>query len=237
MSSELTKIEQAQVGLSVEQVFQAVIDKQISVENIEVMKQLLAMSAEQRFNEAFVKLQSELPVIVAESVIPNRGKYQRYEDIMEKNGIGRLLVKHGFTVSFTQDNNDNKITATCILAHAGGHTRSNRYVTRIGGKADSEIQLDSKASTTAKRNALIQALNLTIRQDCLNEEEDPSLLGNPNELLTKEQAFELERRVNETNSDKVAFLRFAKAEKFSLIQASRYEACDSMLKIKERQGK
>jgi hypothetical protein len=237
MSDKLTKIEPQQGGLSVEQVFQAVIEKQISVENIEVMKQLLAISAEQKFNEAFVRLQSQLPVIVASSSIPNRGKYERYEDIMDKDGVGKILADNGFTVSFDQDFKDNRIIATCKLSHVGGHTRPNRYTTRVGGKADSDTQADSKASTTAKRNALIQALNLTIRQDCLNEENDVSLEGNPDEFVTKEQAGELERRVAETNSDKTAFLKFANSEKFATIQANRYHDLNALLARKERAGR
>lgn len=223
----------AQAGLSIEQVFQAVIERQISPENIEVMKQLLAMSAEQKFAAAFVNLQSELPTIVASTIISNRGKYEKFEDILKV--VQPLLTKHGFAVSFSMDFKENRILETCHLTH-GGHTRSNSFAVR-SGKADSDTQADCKAATTAKRNAFCNALNIVIRQDVLNEEEDPTIEGDPNEFVTKEQAFELERRANETNSNIPAFLQFAKAARFALIPSSKYDACDSMLKIKERQGR
>lgn len=241
MSKDLQIVDtlpRAEQGISIEQAFHAAASKSLDKDSLDVMRQLLAMDAERKFNMAFVQMQSEIPVIVAESAIPSRGKYQRYEDIMQKDGVAKILSKNGFSVAFDQQYVGNVITVTCNLRHVGGHSHPTPFSVRVSDKADSLTQADCKASTTAKRNALCAALNITIRQDALmDEDNDPSLLGDLNELLTKEQAFELERRVNETNSDKVAFLRFAKAEKFSLIQASRYDACDSMLKIKERQGK
>lgn len=222
----------------------AIIEKGVTADNVSAIEKLAELSwrfeqreAERAFANAFNALQAEMPVIVAESQIPQRGKYQRYEDIMHKDGVARLLAKHGFSVSFTQEHGDGKITSTCHLTHVGGHTRSNSFAVRIGGRADSETQADCKASTTAKRNALCNALNITIRQDCLTEEHDAAILGNPEALITSEQADELERRVHETNSNVIAFLKFAGASKFSEIPASKYEALDKQLRIKEQNGK
>lgn len=220
-------------ALSIEQVFHAVLEKNISADQIQVAKQLLAMDAERQFNIAFNALQASLPVIVAESIIPNRGKYQRFEDVMRD--VGPLLVKNGFSVSFSNMNENNKITEACHLSHIGGHTRANSFTVRAGGKADSEVQSDCKAATTAKRNALLNALNIVIRQDCLQDEDnDPRNEGSE---ITPEQAFELERRVVETNSDKVAFLKLAGANEFTEIMSGKYAMLDGMLKRKEAKGK
>lgn len=221
-------------ALSIEQVFQAVIDKQISPENVAVMRELLAMSAERKFAEAFSALQADLPTIVATSIIPNRGKYERFEDLMRQ--ISPALTKHGFSVSFSNDFKENRILETCHLTHIGGHTRSNSFAVRVG-KGDSETQADCKAATTAKRNALCNALNLVIRQDVLDEEHDATIEGDPNAYVTPAQADEIERRVKETNSSVSAFLSFAGAKKFSEIPASRYKEIDTMLRIKESKGK
>ncbi len=215
--------------LSIEQAFQAVVRGEVKAEHIAVMKELLAMDAERKFNSAFVALQSEMPTIVATSVIPNRGKYQRFEDIMEE--IGPILTKHGFTVSFSQDTKENRILETCTLSHSAGHSRANTFAVRAGGKADSDTQADCKASTTAKRNALCNALNLVIRQDCLNAEDDARIEGR---FVSEKIADELERRVKETNSDVQSFLRFAGANKFGEIADSRYEELDKLLSKKEK---
>jgi ERF superfamily len=229
----LTKA-QPQQGLSIEQVFQAVIEKQISPEHIAVMRELLAMSAEQKFNAAFVELQRDLPVIVASSVIPNRGKYERFEDVMHQ--IGPILTKHGFTVSFSMDFKENRILETCHLSH-GGHTRSNSFAVR-SGKADSDTQADCKAATTAKRNALLNALNIVIRQDCMtNEDDDATLEGDPNAKITPAQVEELRHRCEMTESNVHSFLKFAGAGKFEDIRATRYDELDLMLRKKESQGR
>lgn len=219
-------------ALSLESAFRAVVDGTIKAEHIAVMKELLAMDAERKFNAAFVSLQADLPTIVATTVITNRGKYERFEDIMRV--VGPLLTKHGFTVSFSQDFKENRIVETCTLSHAAGHSRPNSFAVRAGAKADSDTQADCKASTTAKRNALCNALNIVIRQDVLSEENDAGIEGDPNSFLNKEQALEIERRAKEVNANIPALLKFAGAASFSAIQASKYAELDSMLRRKEQ---
>ncbi len=222
-------VQEPEQGLSISQAFQAVTSGTVKAEHIAVMKELLAMDAERKFNSAFVSLQSDMPALVATSVIPNRGKYERFEDIMRQ--IGPLLTRHGFTVSFSQDFKENRILEICTLSHAAGHSRNNSFAVRAGGRADSDTQADCKASTTAKRNALCNALNIVIRQDCLTAEEDAAIEG---AFVTEEIAFELERRVKETNSDVASFLKFAGAKKFSEISESRYDELDAMLTRKAK---
>ena len=235
IKSEGGAVAPAQI-LTVEQVFRAVIEQDINPEKVAVMKELLAMSAEREFNTAFVKLQSELPVIVAMTVIPNRGKYARFEDVMDK--ISKHLAANGFSVSFSQDFKENRTVETCTLRHAGGHSQSNSFAVRTtGGRSDSDAQADCKASTTAKRNALLNCLNIVVRQDCLTSEQDAGMEGDPDKLITKEQAFELERRCGEVNANVPAFLEFAKAKTFSGIQADRYAELDTMLGRKEKSSK
>ncbi len=52
--------------------------------------------------------------------------------------------------------------------------------------------------------------------------------------VTSEQAFELERRVAETNSNKEAFLKFAGARTFAEIPAVKYSILDDQLSRKEK---
>lgn len=238
MKDKLIKVEAplpVQATLSIEQAFQAVVAGSIKAEHVAVMKELLAMEAERKFNSAFVALQGDMPTIVAKTVIPNRGKYERFEDLMEV--VGPLLTKHGFTVSFSQDFKENRILETCTLSHAAGHSRANTFAVRTGGRSDSDTQADCKAATTAKRNALCNALNLVIRQDVLNEENDAAIEGDPNATVTPEQAFEIERRVKETNSNVPAFLKFCGVTRFADIPANKYPEIDSILRRKEQSGK
>ena len=79
------------------------------------------------------------------------------------------MVRNGFSVDFTMDYKDGRIIETCHLRHTGGHSKSNSFGVRVG-KADTDTQADCKAATTAKRNALLNCLNIVIRQDALQDE-------------------------------------------------------------------
>jgi len=223
---------------SVADMLQSVVEKGITTENVAAFGELVKLyehmeekNAEKEFARAFVALQADIPPIVATTVIPNRGKYERFEDVMKV--VGPLLVKHGFSVSFSMDFKETRILETCHLRHTGGHSQSNSFAVR-SGRADTETQADCKAATTAKRNALLNALNIVIRQDCMTEEDDVSLEGG---RITKDQAFELERRVNETNSNREAFLKFAGATSFAEILSGKYPILDQFLSKKERGGR
>jgi hypothetical protein len=239
MNNEL-QLHDDRKDLTVPQMLQTVIQGGVTAENAAAFEKLIELhwkmqerDAEKEFNAAFVALQKDMPVIVASSVIPNRGKYEKYEDVMKV--VSPLLSKHGFSVSFSNDAKDNRITETCHLRHIGGHSQSNPFTVRVSGKADSETQADCKAATTAKRNALLNCLAIVIRQDCLQDEDnDPR---NEGSVISEEQAFELERRVNETNSDVEAFLKLAGAKQFGEIMSGKYAMLDAMLKRKESRGR
>lgn len=214
-------------AFSLEAAAQAVMDGKLTNEGLTVMERLLAISAEQQFAAAFVRLQADLPTIVASTTIPNRGKYEKFEDVMKQ--IQPALTKNGFTVSFSQDFRENRLIVTCYVKH-GTHTVPNAYGVRAG-KADSETQADCKASTTARRNALLQALNIVIRQDCLMDEQgDASLAG---AAIPSAKAAELRSRVTACGADAAKFLAFAQAESFEDIGTAALAGLEKMLRAKE----
>jgi len=225
---------------SVADMLQTIVERGITVESVAAVEQLVKLyermeekKAEKEFTAAFVALQSELPTIVAKTVIPNRGKYQKFEDVMEE--IGPLLQTHGFSVSFSMDVKDNRVLETCHLKHIGGHSQSNSFAVRVG-KADTETQADCKAATTAKRNALLNALNIVIRQDVLQSEEgDAALEGDPNAKISQTQADGIEHRAKMTNSDIPSLLKYAGGVKtFADIPANRFDEIDRILRQKEQ---
>lgn len=216
-------------------ILRTVVSGGVTNENVAVIEKMADLcerfekrNAEKAFTAAFVALQSDLPTIVASTVIQNRGKYEKYEDVMKV--VGPLLHKHGFTVSFSMDFNENRVIVTCHLKHLEGHTEKNSFAVRVGGRADSETQADCKAATTAKRNALLQALNIVIRQDALSSEDDATIIGGN---ITQEEADSLRRRVKATGSNEEAFLRFAGAKSYEEIGTARFDECDEMLRKKE----
>lgn len=226
---------------SVGQMLSAFIDRGITAENVTAFAQLVALKrdmekddAEKKFNSAFVALQADLPIIVAKTQIPMSGRYERYEDIL--NVVAPLLVRHGFSVSFDAKFADGRVTETCHLRHIAGHCKSNSFAVRIGpagNKPDGETRADCKASTTAKRYAFQNALNIVVRQDALAaEENDATLEGAP---LTPDKAIYLREQCAELGVDVPKFLAFAGAKSFEEISANRYDALVGML-AKKRAG-
>src|SRR5690242_3624913 len=80
--------------LTISRAYEAVMSSDLSAEKLAIMKELLSMDAERQFADALTKLQSALPVIEATSIIPNRGKYAKFEHIMAK--IQPPLTANGF---------------------------------------------------------------------------------------------------------------------------------------------
>lgn len=191
-------------GLTIERMYEAVRSGEITADKLAVMKDLLKMDAERQFADALAQVQAELPLIEATSIIPNRGKYAKFEHIMAQ--IQPVLSRHHFSVSFRQSIADNRIVETCTLKHRAGHFTETPFAVRPGGKSDSETQADCKASTTARRNSLVRALNIVVTQDCLIDGSDAH---NEGEFIGPADALDLQRRVFETGSDVLAFLNFA----------------------------
>lgn len=234
-----TQLATTQQEPSVALMLKSALDQGITKDNADALGKMMELyermqdrDAERQFNAAFVKLQSEIPVIVATSVIPNRGKYERFEDVMRQ--IQPALTANGFTVSFSQSFTDNRVIETCKLKHSAGHSEENSFGVRLGGKADSETQADCKASTTAKRNALLNALNIVIRQDVLQDEDDARIEG---VFITQEEADTLRDWVESVGADQAAFLEYAGAKKFEEIYTSRLEALHAALKKKEKEAR
>lgn len=225
--------------LSIPAMLTGVIQSGVTKDNVEAIERLCglyermeAKSSEKAFAAALKATQNEMPVIVASSVIPNRGKYERFEDLMHV--VGPILARNGFSVTFDNSWNENRVTETCSLSHEGGHTRKNSFTCRVGGKADSDTQADCKAATTAKRNALMNALNIVIRQDCMAEEDDAKNIG---EYVTEQEARELRMRAEQCGADIKRFLDLFQAESFTRIPSNRLAEAQRQLAKKERANK
>lgn len=234
MQTQELALDDKRIEPSVPAMMKAVIEQGITENSVAVLERMIALKermddkqAERDFNAAFVKLQSELPVIVAHTVIPNRGKYERFEDVMQQ--IATPLKNNGFSVSFSMDFKEGRVLEICTLRHIGGHSQSNSFAVRTG-KADTDTQADCKAATTAKRNALLNCLNIVIRQDALQDEEGNATLEG--DTVSFEQAETLRQWVKDTNSDEAKFLRYAGADEYSEIQASRYDRLFAELRKK-----
>lgn len=217
--------------LNVAAVLAAAVSQGVTAENVAVVKELVALQermegreSERQFARAFNALQAEMPAIRAVTPVPDKMgniKYHfaKYEDIMEQ--VRPLLLKHGFTVSFSMSYADDRVTQTCTLMHIGGHSRSNPFTVRIGSgpPGASAAQADGAAGTYAKRHALCNALNIIVDQDSDGVPTDAKVIGAP---IAPDKVQYLKELVKETKSDEAKFLAFARVTKYEDIGEADY---------------
>lgn len=222
---------------SVGQMLQAVIERGITAENVAAFEKLVALQerregrdAERAFNQAFAAMQAAMPPVEAVKPVPNRDgtvryKYAPYEEIMDK--VRPVLIAHGFSLSFSMTVDEKRVTQTCTLAHASGHSRTNQFMARIGSgpPQSSEAQADGAAATYAKRMALCDALNIVVERDS-----DARAEGSP---ITPEQAESLRARLESVHGNERDFLAYAGASSFEAIGADKYGMLDEALRRKE----
>lgn len=220
----------------------AIIDKGVTADNVAAIEKLVSLyermeerKAEAAFADAFVKLQANMPKVQATQAVPDRSGGVRYkfaplEEIVRQ--IGPALMAHGFSFSFSERFDNNRMIESCTLQHVGGHKRTNEYSVRVGSGPPgcTETQADGAAGQYARRYALCDALGIVIE----HTDNDARAEGG---FITAEQATELERRVTDTQSNRDAFLRFADAPSFQEIRAAKYGVLDAFLTKKERRPK
>lgn len=216
-----------------------VIKSGLNGESVGVVERLVALAerqearqAEKDFNAAFNALQAEMPAVEADRIVPNkdgssRYKFAAFEDIMRT--VKPLLLKHGFSVSFSMDFREGRVIQNCTLAHIGGHSRTNTFMARIGSgpPGSSEAQGDGAASTYAKRFALCNALNIVTERD--TDGADARKEGAP---ITEDQALYLRDLVKQTKSNEAAFLKYAGAPDYESIGSARFDQLSQSLNKK-----
>lgn len=229
--AQLAHSPSAAPALDVASVLQAAVQGGVTAENVAVVKELVALQermqakeAEKAFARAKHAMQAEMPPIQAVKPVPDRDGNIKYhfapfEHIMEQ--VRPFLLKHGFSLSFSMEATDGRITQTCKLTHVDGHSQSNSSSVRIGKgpPGASETQADGAASTYAKRFALCDALNIVIERDSDGNHTDAKVIGAP---IAPDKVVYLRELVKETKSDEAKFLAFAGVKRFEDIGEADY---------------
>jgi hypothetical protein len=233
-------------AINVAQVLEAAVRGGVNAENVAVVKELVglqermeAREAEKAFARAFNALQSEMPAIQAQRPVKNndgslRYKFAPYEDIMEQ--VRPLLLKHGFTVSFSLSFSEGRVTQKCTLTHLDGHSRSNEYSVRIGKgpPGSSESQADGAAGTYAKRHALCDALNIVIEKDSDGIPSDARDIGAP---ISKDKIQYLREQLAEAGGTEDGLLKLAGVTKMEEIGEAVYPVLVRALELRKKSKK
>lgn len=210
-----------------------------AAQNVEVMKELLAMQREEKrqqaieaFNADLSAISSELPrikrngeVAYAEdknnknSPMKKAFSFARYEDIDEK--LRPLLKTFNFSVSFTTEPRQGDGGGLVIygtLSHKQGHSISASIPLPLdtsGGK--NNLQGYGSTISYGKRYLVCMLLNIVTE----NEDDD----GKKSEIdtITVEQAAEIDTRLRALGPDRLQrFLNWAKVETILGLEAKKY---------------
>ncbi len=143
---------------------------------LDMQRQIEDRDAEKAFTRAFIELQADLPAIERDGKIEVRKKdargertgdvqqatpYATFNSIMKT--VGPLLVKHGFTLSFSTQPNEaaGRLLVTGLLAHAAGATRSTTFPLPIEDSGSkNNVQGWGSSLSYGKRYCTISLLNI-----------------------------------------------------------------------------
>jgi ERF superfamily len=207
-------LSQPSVALMLQGLLSSIQNGQTTPQTVEVLKGMMdlyerteARQAEKDFNAAFVELQKAIPEIKADKAVPD-GKggvlysYCSFEEIYRQ--VKDPMMSNGFSVRFSQREENGRITETCHLMHISGHSVSNDFTARVGAGARgmNETKCDLSASSIAQRESFCDALNIPR----VGRDDDAKMMGSP---IGRAIAEEFQKRVKETGCDEQAFLKYA----------------------------
>lgn len=155
---------------SAERLIAQAISKNVPVETMEKLlsmrRELKQEWAREEYNRAMAAFQAECPVIQkrkqARDETKNKDlyKYAPLDDIIAQTQV--LIAKHGFSYTFRQENDGNKVKVACIVSHASGHSEESVMETGLATKTNIMSGPQQIASTVTfnKRYAFCNAFGI-----------------------------------------------------------------------------
>lgn len=167
-------VQQPQQPSQVESFIEKAIAANAPVETLERLFALHQKVNEDRAKAAFVQalaeFQKECPVIEKTKKVMERDSqkvrymYAPIDSIVTQ--VRELVSKHGFSYRWETKQEDNKITAVCILTHVLGHSESSAFtITSEESKFMSAPQSQASALTFAKRYTLCNVLGISTGEE------------------------------------------------------------------------
>lgn len=228
---------------SIMQVIQQIASSPNAKDQIEVMKELLAMQermekneAEKAFNVAFKEMQSELPVIPKRSKNAQGQPYATYEDAMKR--LRPIMSKHGFASTVSEEGvNEHGVQFVLWLKHVQGHKEPTRRTfptdkaaTNSSGKAIRPAIQDAGSTTKyAERYLLFQALGL------IAEGEDTD--GDDAAPISADEVLALGVALDAVKADMPRFLKYMRVTEISQILQRDLPKAYESIEQKRRTGK
>lgn len=198
---------------------------------IQMQERIMDRNAKSAYAAALAEMQPELPVVIERGAIDmgnNRPKqrYALWEDI--NDAIKPVLARHGFGLSFRTGQQDGKIIVTGILSHREGHSEETTMhlpVDTSGSK--NAVQAVGSSTSYGKRYTASALLNLTSRG-----EDDDGRAAGAGQLVSAEQAAQIEALIVEVQADKAKFLTYFKVPSITDIPLAQFNRAVQLLESK-----
>ena len=244
MNSDLATVQPQRTELSIPDMMQAVVAKEITSASVDVMEKLIQMkrnldadAARMSFNRAFSAVQRDIEPIHATRSIKGkdgtvRSTYVPYIDL--RKAVDPILRSRGFSISLTQKVDGLRMTVTIELIHDDGHSIKSEYTSRgVSAPSNSDAQNDVGTNTTASRMCLCNLLGIVT---------DPSFDARmEGDTISRDEATALESRVraafpgDETQVQRC--LKLADTKSFAEIRRAKYEVVCQFVATCERKTK
>lgn len=144
--------------------------KQTGVNDIETLRELMALQreyeageAKKGFTRAMVALKAEMPTVIARDGKVKFGstKYTHATLANAINTVTPYLAKHGFELSWSAENGSGQVKTTCKLSHRDGHVETMTLQAepdKIGNK--NSIQAIGSTITYLQRYSALSLLGI-----------------------------------------------------------------------------
>lgn len=174
------------------------------------------------FDEAVASAKAEIKPVVRNATGHNSKKYADFAALAM--AVDPIISKFGLSYRFRTAQTD-KIAVTCILSHKSGHFEE----TTLAGPADTTgnknaIQAIGSTLTYLQRYSLVQALGLAASND------DDGKVAGIGDLISEQQAAQLEKLIASAGRSVAKFCEFAKIENLAELPANRFEPAVTLLK-------
>lgn len=202
---------------------------------VELKREEDAIRAKRDFRAAFNAFQAECPQIpkdkISEQVTRGGGKrVMKYSALDTVDRVVRpLLIKHGFSYSWSSVPDGGKLAVTCTLGHIGGHEeKASALVTPDKNAPMNDSQRDGSTTAYGERYSLLMVLGLATTDDTN---------GAPpadREPLEEDQVAEIEILLKDAAADREKFLKWIGADSVPKIKQGDFKrACDQLRKKKD----
>ncbi|WP_373237745.1 ERF family protein [Cohaesibacter celericrescens] len=233
--SNVVPIHQSETTALMSMIANAASDPNSDIDKMErlyaMFEKAKSMEAEQKFNEALAKAQSEiLPISKNKFNDQTKSRYANLEAVLL--AVTPVITRHGFSMSFGNEPStlDGHYRVTCKLSHSAGHSRDYQAdlpadTTGIAGKTN-KTGIHGFGSTIAYGRRYLESMIWNIA----TSDDDGNAAGNPS--LTQEQIDELRDLIDEAGKSVPDFCKYAGVNSLAEIYQSNFQKAKSVLTTK-----